>query len=137
MKIEGILEKSKSYWSASVPLLFVYTQGKSKKMALSMVQDAIECLIEDKKFEVKVQSKPGSSTFNIHANNESKLMAFILKQQRLYHGLSIRDVVARLGFKSPTAYSRYEKGEINPGLEKFSKMLQAINNDLELILKAG
>ena len=137
MKIEGILEKSKNDWSASVPLLFVYTQGKSKQKALSMVQDAIEYLIEDKTFKIRVQSKSRSLTFHICANNEPQLMAFILRQQRLYHGLSIRDVMARLGFKSPTAYSRYETGKINPGLEKFSKMLQAINNDLELILKAG
>ena len=137
MRVEGFLEKSKNHWSASIPLLFVYTQGKSKKDALIMIKDAVECLVDDHQFNVVVHSQSSSMLFNIHANNESQLMAFILRQQRLYHGLSIRDVTARLGFKSPTAYSRYEKGKINPGLEKFSKMLRAIDADLELVLKAG
>ena len=137
MRVEGILEKSKNDWSASIPLLFIYTQGKSKKNALKMIKDAVECLVEHKQFKITVHSQSHSLIFYIQANNESQLMAFILRQQRLYHGLSIRDVTARLGLKSPTAYSRYEKGKINPGLEKFSKMLQAIDADLELILKAG
>ncbi len=134
MKIEGTLKKAKNYWAASVPLLLVHTQGKSKKEACLMAKDAIESLVECKGFEVSV-SMETSSTFTVQSNDEAKLIAFALKQQRNHYGLSVRDVVARMGLKSPTSYSQYETGKVNPTLEKISRLFYAINNDLEIILK--
>ena len=54
MKIEGRLEKCKNYWAVSIPLLLIYTQGKSKKEALMMAKDAVECLVEEKNFKIDV-----------------------------------------------------------------------------------
>ena len=99
-----------------------------------MVKDAIEGLVESDGFEVSV-SMETSSTFTIQSNDETKLIAFALKQQRNHHRLSVRDVVARMGLKSPTSYSQYETGKVNPTLEKISKLFCAINNNLEIILK--
>ena len=62
-------------------------------------------------------------------------MAFILRQQRLHHKTSITDIMARLKLKSPQSYRRYEQGQIKPNLNQFSKLLRAINSDLELVLK--
>ena len=134
MKIEGTLKKAKNYWAASVPLLLVYTQGKSKKDACLMVKDAIESLVESDGFEVSV-SMETSSTFTVKSGDEARLIAFALKQQRNHHRLSIRDVVSRMGLKSPTSYSQYETGKVNPSLEKISRLFCAINSDLEIILK--
>ena len=135
MQIEGRLEKCKNYWAVSIPLLLIYTQGKNKKEALMMAKDAIECLVEEKNFKVDVYLGSDSSTFNVSANDESQLMAFILRQQRLHHKSSIKDVMTRLKLKSPQSYSRYEKGQAKPNLNQFSKLLRAINNNLELVLK--
>ena len=136
MRIEGYIEKSDKYWAVSIPLLLIYTQGKSKKNAYEMAKDAIEELVDEKGFSVDIHPST-SLSFSVGSNNESMLMAFALKQQRLHHGLSIREVVANMGLKSPTAYSRYEKGLVRPSLDKFSELLCGISGDLEPILKIG
>ena len=82
MKIEGKIEKSGNWWAVSVPLLLVFSQGKTKKSALAMIKEAVEDLIDTKGFKVNV-SDVQANTFSLSANNTKWLMAFILKQQRL------------------------------------------------------
>ena len=136
MKIEGKLHKVGRFWAVEIPLLLIYTQGRTKKKSLEMAEDAVEELIEEKGFKAKA-AETNNNTFNIGSNNDSLLMALALKQQRLQRGLSIRDVAGRLGSKSPTSYSRYEQGKMKPSLDKFTDLLQAIDVDLEPILKIG
>lgn len=136
MRIEGRLQKSSNYWAAEVPLLFIYTQGKTKKEAYLMVKDAIEELVEKDDFSADIA--PGDDNrFSVGSNNETLLMAFALKQQRSQRLLSIRDVALRLGSNTPSAYSRYENGKVKPSLDKFSQLLRAIDESLEPIIKIG
>lgn len=44
MKIEGNIKKSGAWWSVEIPLLPVYTEGKTKKEAFEMVKNAVEDL---------------------------------------------------------------------------------------------
>ena len=134
MKLEGNIKKQNNWWAIEVPLLFVFTQGKTKKEALSMVKDSIETLIDRKGFKVSI-GDVSSQTFSIKANNLNTLMAFVLKQQRSYYNKSIRDVAQKLGSSSPTAYSQYESGRTKLNLDKFTQILEAIHKDNEPILK--
>ena len=134
MKIEGKLIRSGKWWAVEVPLLLIYTQGKTKKDAYLMAADAIEALIAEKGFTVTVTEGP-DNTFSIGASNDSLLMSLALKQQRSGHHLSIRDIAKRLGSNSPAAYSRYEQGKVKPSLDKFTQLLKAIDPSLEPILK--
>ena len=136
MKIEGKVKKSGKYWAVEVPLLLIFTQGKSKKDALLMAKDAVDELIGNEIFSSSV-SELANGIFSVSSNNDSLLISVALKQQRLHRGLSIRDVSLRMGSNSPTAYSRYEKGTVKPSLDKFSELLKAIDADLEPILKIG
>ena len=136
MKIEGEIKKGKKYWSVRVPLLLVNTQGETKKDAFFMVKDAIELMIDKDGFEIDVH--PGKDNyFSISSNNDSILIGFALKQQRANYNLSIRDVVAKMGKKSVTAYTRYENGAHKPNFEKLTEILKAINPVLEPTLKIG
>ena len=89
MKIEGKIEKSGSWWAVSVPLLLVFSQGKTKKSALAMIQEAVEELVDVKGFKVSI-SDIQTNTFSISTNNTKWLMAFILKQHRLRNKKSIK-----------------------------------------------
>lgn len=130
-------QKSGRYWAAQVPLLLVFTQGKTKKEACEMLKDAIEELVEDSKFSINY-SLSNDGHIHISAKDSAKLMGFALRQQRLLKGLSVREVAKRMGFNSPNAYSRYENSKVpNPSLDKFSQLLKAIDNELEPILKIG
>ena len=134
MRIEGRLNKSGNFWAVEIPLLLVFTQGKTKKDAYAMAKDAVECLIDRKGFSVDaIEGKDGH--FSISSNDDKILMALALKQQRAEHQLSIRDVARKMGSNSPSAYSRYESGQVKPSLEKFSQLLCAIDPSLEPVLK--
>ena len=82
MKIEGKIEKSGWWWMVFVPLLLVFSQGKTKKSALVMIKEAVEDLVDIKEFKMSI-SDVQANTFSLSANNIKWLIAFILKQQRL------------------------------------------------------
>jgi DNA-binding XRE family transcriptional regulator len=134
MKIEGKLIRSGKWWAVEIPLLLIYTQGKTKKDAYLMAADAVEAIVDEKNFKVKVTEGP-DNTFSVGSSNDTFLMALALKQQRAEHHLSVRDIAKRLGSNSPSAYSRYEQGKIKPSLDKFTQLLKAIDPSLEPILK--
>lgn len=136
MKIEGKLIRSGKWWAVEIPLLLIYTQGKTKKEAYLMAADAVESIVDEKNFKVNV-TEGSDNTFSIGSSNDSLLMALALKQQRAEHHLSVRDIAKRLGSNSPSAYSRYEQGKVKPSLDKFTQLLKAIDPSLEPILRVG
>ena len=82
VKIEGKIEKSGNWWAVSAPLLLVFSQGKTKKLALAMIKEAVEELVDVKGFKVSI-SDVQANTFSLSANNTKLLRAFILKQKSL------------------------------------------------------
>jgi len=133
MKIEGKLIRAGKWWAVEIPLLQIYTQGKSRKDAYYMAKDAIESIIDNPGFTVTVTEGP-ADTFMVGSSNDTLFMALALKQQRSSHHLSVRDVAKNLGSNSPAAYSRYEQGKVRPSLDKFSQLLKAIDQSLEPVL---
>lgn len=133
MRIEGHLHKSGRWWAVEVPLLCLYTQGKSRNDAYAMVKDAIEMAVGQDNFEATVFPGAGDS-FSVAANDETALLAFALRQQRSSRGLTIRAVATRLGSTSPTAYSAYESGRRRPSFEKFTTLLRAIDDRITPVL---
>jgi len=133
MKIEGRLQKIGKFWAVEIPLLLIHTQGRSKKDALEMAEDAVETIIDRKGFRAKV-SLVDDARFVVGTNDDQALFAMILRQQRGAKSLSIREVAARLGSRSPTAYARYESGGTTLSIDKFTEILQAIDADAEPVL---
>lgn len=133
MKVQGLLHKQKSGWAVELPLLLIFTQGNSKKDAYAMAKDAVESLVEKVGFAVAVHPGEGNE-FTLSATDDQALMAFILKQRRAASGLTVREVAKRMGSNSPRAYSKYEEGATKPSLEKFSELMQAIDDNADLVL---
>jgi len=133
MKIEGKLIPAGKWWAVEIPLLKIFTQGKSRKDAYFMAKDAIEAIIDEESFTVSV-TKGSADTFMVGSSNDTLLMALALKQQRSSMHMSVRDVAKNLGSNSPAAYSRYEQGKVRPSLDKFSQLLKAIDSRLEPVL---
>jgi transcriptional regulator with XRE-family HTH domain len=55
------------------------------------------------------------------------MMSFSLIRQREISKMSVRDVVKRLGTKSPNGYAQYERGHVNITINKYEQLLMAIN----------
>lgn len=133
MWIDGRVYKSSGskYWAAEAEDLDVYTQGKSQKDAIHMLKEAIELLAEaggiKLDIEVKHPVKGDMERVVAGCSDTKAFIAFLLKRQRQKSGLSIRQVVEKIGARSKTAYARYEQGRCEPSLSKLQVLLKAMN----------
>ena len=139
MKLEGRIWKDEktNYWVVYVPLLDISTQGRSRKEALAMIEDAIQVEAGKEALKIQAELSRERGVFTVSANDPDSLIAFLLRRQRTCHGLSVRDVASRLKSSSPTAYAQYEQGKRAPSLGKLRDLLHAIDPKLDAVLKAG
>ncbi len=133
MRFSGRMIKSGRYWAIEVPILGVFTQGRTKKEALEMIADAIESLVNKEGFKVEVYPGKGEY-FEVYSQDLPAMIAFLLRRQRVRHGLSLAEVAHRLGSKSQNTYARYEQGKSVPTIEKFSQLLSAVSPERDFIL---
>jgi hypothetical protein len=133
MRFSGRLVKSGRWYAAEVPMLGIDTQGRSKANTYEMVSDAIESLINKKGFIATIYPGKGGY-FEVGANDHAAWVAFLLRRQRMVHGLSLADVAERLGAKSRNAYARYEQGESVPTADKLMELLAALAPDRDFVL---
>jgi hypothetical protein len=133
MRFDGRVFKVGRYWAVEVPILGVATQGRSKRDAYAMMVDAIEALVHKAGFKIVVH--PGSGAyFEIGANDEATLTAFLLRRARLRAGLTLAEAAKRLGAKSLNAYARYEQGRAVPTVVKLSELLEAVGPARDFVL---
>jgi predicted RNase H-like HicB family nuclease len=133
MEMEGKIWKDGKFWLVEVPTLDAMTQGKTRKEAISMIEDLVfemaQCYFSDEMkddFKVIINDyKKG--VIGVSSNENKLLLALSLRKQREKSGLTVREVAERLGSKSPNAYSQYEKGTIRISLDKYEQLLQAAN----------
>ena len=138
MKIEGKLEKKagEKMWGVDMPEIGIFTQGRTKKEACQMAKEAIELVVNLEGFKVAIEPAQNNNFFVV-PNNTGPIFAMILRQKRIEHGLSMRDVASRLGQSSPNSYGRYENGKNIPTIEKFDELLAAIDPGLSSILRVA
>ena len=133
MRFAGRVVKSGKWYAAEVPVLGIDTQGKSKANAYAMVKDAIEDLVNKAGFAVTIHPGKGNY-FEVGANDHAAWVAFLLRRQRMVHGLSLADVAERLGAKSRNAFARYEQGESVPTADKLMELLAALEPGRDFVL---
>ena len=129
----GRVFRSGRYWAIEIPILDIATQGRTKTEAYGMIADAVEALVNRKGFKVRVYGMKGSE-FEIGASNQGALTALLLRRARLKAGLSLEEVAARLGSKSPNSYARYEQGRSLPSVEKLTQLFSAVARNREFVI---
>lgn len=135
MELEGKVWKdpNSSWWLVEVSFLDVMTQGKTRKEALEMIKDAVMELLKDSYLDLLVNQFQLTVTLydngviGIRATDDKLLFALGLKRQRLRSGSTIREVSNRLRSKSPNAYTRYERAQARPSIEKCAELMHAAN----------
>lgn len=135
VKFEGKLLKEGKYWAVCVPALDVYTQGKSQKDALAMIREAVELMVDRKKFAVSVDPLPDNQ-FALRAkkpDDDKYLIALMLKNQRAKYGLTLQEVADRLGV-SKNAYAQYEQARAVPSLTKVEEFIYAMSHHVHVVL---
>ncbi|MDW7761730.1 MAG: helix-turn-helix domain-containing protein [Acidobacteriota bacterium] len=133
MRFAGRVFKKGNTWAVEVPILDIVTQGKTKKDAYVMIADAIESLVNKKGFRVRVFKTEGNE-FEVGASDQGALTALLLRRARQKAGLSLEEVAARLGAKSPNSYARYEQGRSVPSVGKFTELFSAVAKNREFVI---
>lgn len=130
MYLNGRIFKEGKFWLIEVPVLDVMTQGRTKNEAYDMLRDAIEMLVDKKGFKIRI-IHTSKDSFIVGSNDDKVFIAFILKRQRVVHGLSLADMARRLHKKSRNAYRQYEQdNNINPTIAKLQEILRAMSSNV-------
>jgi hypothetical protein len=131
MRYAGRILKEGRYWAVEVPILHVYTQGRTRKEAYEMLVDAIEMLVDSPGFSVRVY-RGDDGYLEVGSDDDAALIALLLRQQRIESGLTLVEVAGKLEARSHNAYARYEQGRCAPTVEKLSELLKALGNEFVL-----
>lgn len=138
MKIEGKVNRAGRHWAVEIPALRIHTQGTSRTDALEMGLDAVQLHADELEVDIQLTVDPGSGNdFYIVSDDVAGLLAFVMKRQRQKAGLSVRDAAKRLGATSPTAYARYERGDVEPGFSKVDALIGAVAPGASLIISVS
>ena len=132
MRIEGIYIKEGKHWVISIPEIALFTQGKSKKDAFFMIQDAIQELLGDLAFKAEIEDL-GDGRFHFVAEDSARFFAFVLKQGRLANNMTHENARKKIGAKSRSEFSTYEKGKTDPTLSKACKLLEAMGMSIVVV----
>ena len=134
MKLVGVVKKQGRYWVIEVPGLDIMTQGRTKKEALFMIEEAVELVSEAEGFSVKVEEL-GANQFSLATNNDSVLTGLMIKRLRAKHKTSREELAAALGQGSTTTIARYEQYRSTPKQDQLEKILQIMNESI--LMKVG
>lgn len=125
MRLSGRVFRQGRVWAIEVPILGVFTQGKSRGDAFAMIADAVEEIVDRKGFRVAVH--PGEAeSFEVSSSDPAALTALMLRRLRSRAGLTLAEVAARLDAKSLNAWARYEQGRAVPTIVKLSELFAAV-----------
>jgi transcriptional regulator with XRE-family HTH domain len=133
MRFLGRVFRSGAYWPIEVPILGVFTQGRSLKDAYVMIADAIESLVNRPGFSVRI-FEGFNGEFEIGASDEAILIAFFLRRIRIRSKMTLAQVAARLGEKSINGYARYEQGRAIPSIKKLSQLYAVVGRNGDFVL---
>jgi hypothetical protein len=133
MRFVGKVFKVEGYWAIEVPILDVVSQGRTREEALEMIADAIESLVNKPGFKAEVFMVT-DSYFEIGSHQVSVLTAFLLRRNRIKHGLTLFDIKKRLGAKSHNTYARYEQGRSVPSIVKLYELMSAVDPGRDFVL---
>jgi hypothetical protein len=96
--------------------------------------DALVALVNRPGFTVRVIEYGDDEHVLLEGSDPAALVAYVLKCQRMSHGMSLADVADALGASSRNAYARYEHGTSVPTIDKLAELLQAVAPDVALII---
>jgi hypothetical protein len=134
MRFEGTVTRDGRWWLAEIPLLNAMTQGRTKKEALEMAADWLETMIDRKGFRATV-FPTGKTGFEVAGSDAAAMTALLLRRRRAASGTSLRDIATRLGSSSRNSYSRYERGDAIPTVEKLDALLKATSPNGDYVIR--
>jgi len=133
MMLHGRIFKDGPGWAAHCDALGAFTQGRTRKDAISMLAELVELKVGQKGFLAKVDEIGGEDVL-ITGSNPAQLFGGLLRYQRQRRGVSIAEAADRVGVSSRSIYARMERGEHSPRLDTMQAAIAAIAPDLAIMV---
>ncbi len=133
-------EEDGGYWTHGVELDTCVTQGATKDELYENMQDALNTYIDEPEDSVYLAPLPDGTIkctddiVEVPVDPQIAL-AFLIRLNRIKHGLTQQDAADRLGFENIYSYQRLESSKANPTLTtlaKIKKLFPAISFDYAL-----
>ncbi|MBI1860358.1 MAG: hypothetical protein HYR96_05515 [Deltaproteobacteria bacterium] len=137
LAFEGVLKPpvgKRQSWGVGVPILGVFSQGRTRADALKAIVSAVREAAGDRKLKVSSQLLDGT-TFALFATDSQRIMSFMLAQQRSSVGLTVRAASKKLGSNSPNTFGRYESGWAQASLEKLVQLVGSVSDQRFFLIK--
>lgn len=133
MMLHGRIFKDGPGWAAHCDALGAFTQGRTRKDAISMLAELVELKVGQEGFLAKVDDIGGEDVL-ITGSNPAQLFGGLLRYQRERRDMSIADAADRIGASSRSIYARMERGEHSPRLDTMQAAVAAIAPDLAIMV---
>ena len=133
MMLHGRIFKDGHGWAAHCDALGAFTQGRTRKDAISMLAELVELKVGQDGFIAKVDDIGGEDVL-ITGSNPAQLFGGLLRYQRERRDLSIADAAERIGASSRSIYARMERCEQSPRLDTMKAAIAAIAPDMAIIV---
>lgn len=139
---EGKLVKSGQWYAAEVPTLLIFTQGKTQRSAMEMVNAALAEMLASagvQEFDSKTMRwiDKKSYKFMVYVPVTQPAIAFTLKQIRGYKAMSLAEVAKKMGVSSKNSIAAYERaGGREPTIGKLDEFFKAYDVDAQMQLTA-
>jgi len=128
-----------SYWTQFPDLPGCFSEGLTKEEVLENSREALSLYLEesrDPKWKVPIpKTRRGKNYFWI-IPYEDVGIPLMIRQARLKHGLSQRQMASRLGITIQQLQKLETPGKSNPTIKTLAAISRALNGELEIKLVA-
>lgn len=120
-------KEGKGFWAECIELSGCFTQADSMKELHENMQEALNLYIDEPENSKKLAPLPNDSISLSHSVVEVQVdpsiaFAFMVRYNRIQHGLTQQEMARRLGFDSIYSYQRLENKKCNPTLRMLSQI---------------
>lgn len=122
-----IHKEGKGFWAQCIELEGCITQGDSKEELHENMQEALNLYIDEPANSKRLASLPDDSISVSRSIvkvqvDPSIAFAFMVRYNRIQHGLTQKEVASKLGFDNIYSYQRLENKNCNPTLKILSQI---------------
>lgn len=122
-----IHKEGKGFWAECIELSGCFTEADSMEELNKNMNEALNLYIEEPKDSKKLAPLPDES-ISLSRNvveiqvDPAIAFAFMVRYNRIKHGLTQQEVADKLGFEKIYSYQRLENKRCNPTLKILSKL---------------
>lgn len=133
--VEWKIWKEGKFWLVESKVLDVMTQGFTRNEALEMAIDAVRSLLDMPKYEAELLKGETKEQFFLGFSDPKPILSLMMERARGAANLTYEALCKKVDVASKSTVKSFLAGKHDPGVAKLQKYADAMNCDIELVLK--